>query len=78
MVKKSVTRKEKIRNATLKKNKYQLSTNPSTLRIINKSKAQFNALLEKKDSPLLKRLFRTANIEKLKSMPKEITDITRY
>lgn len=78
MVKKSVTRKKKIRNATLKKNNYQLSTNPSTLRIINKSKAQFNALLEKKDSPLLKRLFRPANVAKLKSMPKEITDITTY
>lgn len=86
MVKKSVTRKDKTRNGTLtgtlmgtlKKNKFQLSTNPSTLRIINKSKAQFNALLEKKDSPLLRRLFRPANVAKLKSMPKEITDITTY
>jgi putative endopeptidase len=83
MVKKSVTRKDKARKGTLKgtlkKNKFQLSTKPSTtLRIINKSKAQFNALLEKKDSPLLIRLFRPANIEKLKSMPKEITDITTY
>ena len=63
---------------TLKKNKFQLSTNPSTLRIINKSKAQFNALLEKKDSPLLRRLFRPANVAKLKLMPKEVTDITTY
>jgi len=82
MVKKSVTRKDKARKGTLtgtlKKNKFQLSTNPSTLRIINKSKAQFNALLEKKNSPLLKRLFRPANVAKLKSMPKEITDITTY
>jgi len=78
MVKKSVTRKDKARNGTLKKNKFQLSTNPSTLRIINKSKAQFNALLEKKDSPLLRRLFRPANVAKLKSMPKEVTDITTY
>ena len=82
MVKKSVTRKDKTINGTLKgtlkKNKFQLSTNPSTLRIINKSKAQFNALLEKKDSPLLRRLFGSANVAKLKSMPKEITDITTY
>ena len=86
MVKKSVTRKDKTRNGTLtgtlmgtlKKNKFQLSTNPSTLRIINKSKAQFNALLEKKDSPLLRRLFRPANVAKLKLMPKEVTDITTY
>ena len=82
MVKKSVTRKDKTINGTLKgtlkKNKFQLSTNPSTLRIINKSKAQFNALLEKKDSPLLRRLFRPANVAKLKLMPKEVTDITTY
>lgn len=82
MVKKSVTRKDKTRNGTLmgslKKNKFQLSTNPSTLRIIDKSKAAFNALLETKDNPLLRRLFKPENVAKLKSMPKEITDITTY
>ena len=78
---KSSSKKEKTKHRTLKhnKNKYAIKSDPSTLRIINKSKESFDKILKtQKEYPLLNRLFRKENVEKLQSMPKESTDISKY
>ena len=75
---KSLKRKGKKKQGSLKKNKYQIASTPSTIRIIKKSKEQFSELMKATDRPLLNRLFRKENINKLDSMPDELTDISKY
>ena len=78
---KTLSKKEKTKQRTLKhnKNKYAIKSDPSTLRIINKSKESFDKILKtQKEYPILNRLFRKENVEKLQSMPKESTDISKY
>ena len=66
---KSLNRKEKRKQGSLKKkkstkNKYQLASMPTSIRIIKESKEQFNEMLKSTDRPLLNRLFRKENINK--------------
>jgi predicted metalloendopeptidase len=83
---KTLSRKEKRKHRSLKNkrtlaphhNKYEIASNPSTLRIIKKAHRDMEKILKKTDEPLLNRLFRKENIEKLKKMPKDLTDITAY
>jgi hypothetical protein len=85
---KSLKKREKRKHHSLKKRKsskskyqlsnFKLSSTPTTLRIIKKSKEQFNELMKATDRPLLNRLFRKENINKLDSMPDELTDISKY
>ena len=80
---KSLNRKEKRKQGSLKKkkstkNKYQLASMPASIKIIKESKEQFNEMLKSTDRPLLNRLFRKDNINKLDSMPDELTDISKY
>ena len=60
------------------KNSYEISPNPAILKIITKAQQDMVKLLKATDNPLLNRLFRKENIEKINRMPKEITDITSY
>jgi putative endopeptidase len=60
------------------KHSYEISPNPATLKIITKAQQDMAKLLKATDNPLLNRLFRKENIEKINRMPKEITDITSY
>jgi hypothetical protein len=85
---KSLNRKEKRKQGSLKKKKsaksrynlseYEISSIPSTLKIVKKAKEEFDEMMKATDRPLLNRLFRKENINKLDSMPKEITDISKY
>ena len=85
---KSLNRKEKRKQGSLKKNKsaksrynlseYKISSIPTTLNIVKKAKEEFDEMMEATDRPSLNRLFRKENISKLDSMPKEITDISKY
>ena len=83
---KTLSRKEKRKHRSLKNkrtlaphhNKYEIASNPSTLRIIKKAHRDMEKILKKTDEPLLNRLFRKENIEKLKNMPKDLIDITAY
>ena len=85
---KSLNRKEKRKQGSLKKKKstkskyqlsdFELSAIPTTLRIIQESKEQLNEMMKSTDRPLLKRLFRKENIDKLDSMPTDLTDISKY
>jgi len=75
---KSISKKEKKTKGTLK-NKYSLKSDPSTIRIITKSKMELTDMLNTTNKyPILNRLFRKENIEKLQSMPEEITNIREY
>ena len=85
---KSLNRKEKRKQGSLKKKKstksrynlseYELLSIPTTLKIVKKAKEEFDEMMKATDRPLLNRLFRKENINKLDSMPKEITDISKY
>ena len=85
---KSLNRKEKRKQGSIKKKKstksrynlseYEISSIPTTLKIVKKAKEEFDEMMKATDRPLLNRLFRKENINKLDSMPKEITDISKY
>jgi len=85
--KKLLNKKIKKANKSLKKyiapnivvhEKRLLKSSPSTLRIISESKKQLEDMLKSSKHPQLNRLFRKENMEKLKTLPKELTDYTNY
>jgi len=84
---KNASRKIKKPRVTVKKytmtkmgihEKHVLKSSPSTLRIISQSKKELEEMLKSNEHPQLNRLFRKKNIEKLKTLPKELTDYTNY
>jgi putative endopeptidase len=75
---KGIKRISMNRKSTKKRNKYQIRALPTSLRIINQAKSEYEKMLISTDRPLLNRLFREKNIEKLRKLPKELTDIRTY
>ena len=86
-VKKNINKRIKKTNKSLKKyvapkivihEKQLLKATPSTLRIVSESKKQLEEMIKSSEHPQINRLFRKENIEKLKTLPKELTDYTNY
>jgi predicted metalloendopeptidase len=75
---KGIKRRSMKRKSMKNINKYQINALPTTLRIINEAKSEYEKMLISTDRPLLNRLFREKNIEKLRKLPKELTDIRTY
>lgn len=75
---KGMKRRSMKRKSMKNVNKYQINALPTTLRIINEAKSEYEKMLISTDRPLLNRLFREKNIEKLRKLPKELTDIRTY
>jgi len=81
---KSLTKKERRRNKSKSngthktENKYALPATKSTINILEKAKRQYTELLDSAKNPLLQRLFRPANLDKLKKMDPELRDIESY
>ena len=76
---KSVKNKSiKRKNSNNNNNVFKIAADPSTLRILSKAKIEYNNMVKSINHPLLNRLFRESTIDKLKKLPKELTDIGTY
>ena len=79
---KTISKRNKSSNKTLKKKKIQnkweiSSTHKVNKRILEKAAKEFDTL-NSKNMPLLQRLFRENNIKKLKALPKKFSDPSVY